>query len=119
MSHRLSLIVAFTIILFSGVLIGPNGWAAAPQSGIQQGEKIFEDRKCSACHTVHGKGGKMGPDLSEIGDRRDEVFFKKFLPNPKSVFPQTIMPPFQGAKEELDALAAYLQSLKKGSTGGK
>jgi putative heme-binding domain-containing protein len=35
------------------------------------GEKIFYRQQpgCSACHTIHNKGGQVGPDLSEIGTK--------------------------------------------------
>lgn len=35
------------------------------------GEKVFYRQQpgCFACHSVHGKGGQVGPDLSEIGTK--------------------------------------------------
>lgn len=35
------------------------------------GEKVFYRQQpgCSACHTIHNKGGQVGPDLSEIGTK--------------------------------------------------
>jgi mono/diheme cytochrome c family protein len=102
------------------VLTASTLWLSAPLAGTasadggkaQQGGKIFADRQCTACHTVHGKGGNVGPDLTKVGARRDEAWLKKFLPAPASVKPGVIMPPFQGTPEELDALTAYLLSLK-------
>ena len=88
------------------------GTASAEGEKIQQGEKIFANRQCTVCHAVHGKGGNVGPDLTKVGDRRDGAWLKKFLPAPTSVKPGVIMPPFQGTPEELDALVAYLLSLK-------
>lgn len=108
--------IAVIGVLGWGVLSGGGAWAAS-QGEIQKGEKVFADRKCSACHAVHGKGGQAGPDLSAVGDRRDEAWLKGFLPNPKSVFPQTIMPAFRGSPGELEALVEYLESLK--TEGGK
>jgi putative heme-binding domain-containing protein len=37
-----------------------------------RGREIFQGRKagCTACHTVQGQGGKVGPDLSKIGSIR-------------------------------------------------
>ena len=36
-----------------------------------RGEGIYRGKgKCAPCHTVKGEGGRMGPDLSEIGARR-------------------------------------------------
>jgi len=103
------LTAATVFILMSAVA----AWAGASPEKVQQGEKIYAERKCSACHMIHGKGGKVGPDLSVIGDRRDEEWLEKFLSNPKSVFPETIMPSFRGSHGELEVLAEYLESLKK------
>ena len=29
----------------------------------ERGEKLFRDKQCVACHTIGGKGGKVGPEL--------------------------------------------------------
>jgi mono/diheme cytochrome c family protein len=29
----------------------------------ERGEKLFRDKQCAACHTIGGKGGKVGPEL--------------------------------------------------------
>lgn len=31
------------------------------------GEKLFAERRCATCHTVAGKGGRVGPDLGRAG----------------------------------------------------
>ena len=31
------------------------------------GEKLFSERRCSTCHAVAGKGGRVGPDLGRSG----------------------------------------------------
>lgn len=45
----------------------------AAQSGgeVEKGEKLFRGEKtaCATCHTVDGKGGKVGPDLYAAGDK--------------------------------------------------
>lgn len=32
---------------------------------VQRGERLFEDKHCSACHALAGRGGRLGPDLSQ------------------------------------------------------
>jgi cytochrome c2 len=108
---RIRTLIVIAVFALS-ILALPAGYAGAEMSKTQKGEKIFSDHQCSACHTVHGKGGNVGPDLSKVGNRRDEAWMKKFLPDPASVKPGVIMPPFKGSPEELDALIAYLRSLK-------
>lgn len=79
---------------------------------IEAGKKIFNDQRCFNCHPVQGVGGSVGPDLSKIGETRDAFWLKWYLPNPKADLSFTIMPPFKGSSEELDALVDYLSSLK-------
>jgi putative membrane-bound dehydrogenase-like protein len=45
-----------------------------PTGGVPSGRQVFLGRKaaCSACHRVGGEGGKIGPDLSKVGERRNE-----------------------------------------------
>jgi putative heme-binding domain-containing protein len=43
----------------------------------RRGEAIFfgEQARCSQCHTIGGRGGKSGPDLTEVGRKgRDQVY---------------------------------------------
>ena len=36
------------------------------------GQMVFSGKgNCSSCHMVNGEGGRRGPDLSRVGDRRD------------------------------------------------
>lgn len=39
---------------------------------VQRGREVFFGKKaaCTACHTVQGQGGRVGPDLSKIGSIR-------------------------------------------------
>ncbi len=32
----------------------------------QNGEQLFETKGCSNCHSVHGKGGNLGPDFADV-----------------------------------------------------
>jgi|Deesub1362B_J571_1020462.scaffolds.fasta_scaffold05135_2 cytochrome c2 len=34
------------------------------------GEKLFQKKKCSSCHSIHGKGKKIGPDLGDLENVR-------------------------------------------------
>lgn len=53
--------------LVSLPLLLPAG--AAAQSAAPQGETLFKQR-CAMCHTVKGKGGKLGPDLTGVMGRK-------------------------------------------------
>ncbi len=81
------------------------GEQAPPASGETNvtGEQVFKDWECRACHTFQGKGGSIGPELVNLRDSYNIDELKEFLKDP----PED-MPPFEGAPEELEALATYL-----------
>src|SRR5438270_12177464 len=51
--------------------------AAAAQAAVEpvvsgdssRGKKIFEEEQCIRCHSVNGRGGKMGADFSVVVSR--------------------------------------------------
>jgi ubiquinol-cytochrome c reductase cytochrome b subunit len=80
---------------------------------LRLGATVYEQQGCAACHTIAGAGGSAGPDLTGVGRKRDAAWLKKFVSNPSSVTPGTEMPPYGDLPaDQLDALVAFLQSLK-------
>ena len=79
---------------------------------VAKGGEVYQLKKCAMCHTIQGRGGKSGGELGSVGAKRDADWLKRFLMAPKSVLPTAKMPPFKGSPEELNALVAYLSSLK-------
>lgn len=98
-------------IVLVNVIVYGFGLAAGPE--IEKGKKVFDEKKCSLCHAIGGKGGKKGPDLSDVGNKRDGEWLMKFLQDPKGTKPGAKMMPVKATKEELSALVDYLLSLKK------
>ena len=85
---------------------------AEPDAVIKKGRQIYNDKKCGICHVIDGKGGKSGPDLTLIGSKWDSTTLKTFMRDPRALVPQGKMPSFRGSEDELDALVAYMASLK-------
>jgi len=57
-------IVAYLRSVSGGERVAVAGNASA-------GERLFRGRgDCSGCHVIDGEGGRQGPELSTIGDRR-------------------------------------------------
>jgi len=48
------------------------------------GQQLFAGRDCGRCHIVHGQGGRLGPDLSTIGERRDPDELQSDLIDPSA-----------------------------------
>ncbi len=47
------------------------------------GRLVYKSKgACAACHAIKGKGGSLGPDLSEIGLRRTVRFLRESLTDP-------------------------------------
>lgn len=74
--------------------------------------KTIEANSCKSCHKIKGDGGSFAPDLSKVGSYRDKEFLVKFLTNPKEINKNTQMPTVPLSKEEINAVATYLASLK-------
>ena len=89
-----------------------------------QGRDLFLLNGCAACHTIRGTEarGKIGPDLTHVGGRlslgagvlpTDHDALVRWIARTDQVKPGVLMPHFgMLPREELDALAAYLLSLK-------
>jgi cytochrome c oxidase subunit 2 len=89
----------------------------------KQGEQVFLTHTCVMCHTVrgNGSGGKFGPDLTHIASRN--TIAAGTLPNNRgnlagwildsqSIKPGNKMPPNPLPSDDLNALLAYLETLK-------
>lgn len=93
-------------------------FSLAPESalaGAKEGEKVFEDNKCIACHTLNGKSGKLakkGGPLDGVGKKRDAAWLKKYMTDPTSALPNAQMEKADLSPADLDAVVAYLASLK-------
>lgn len=78
-----------------------------------RGARLFRENHCNECHTIHGKGGAVGPNLSTVGKRRSRDYIIQQIKNPKSHNPNTAMPAFAGriSEKDIDAIADYLSNL--------
>ena len=109
------LIVRLTLV--SAVLLALP--AAAQDAKIQQGQKVYTDQKCAMCHSIGGKGNQKGP-LDTVGDKLQAEAIRQWLINPREMTGKTKatrkppMPTYAKLSPgDLEALIAYMQSLKK------
>ena len=62
--------------------------ASEPSSGdATAGALVYEKSGCGACHTIDGKGGFLGPDLTGIGAKRAVRHLRESLVNPSADIP--------------------------------
>lgn len=54
----------------------------------QRGQQIYSGKGgCSECHTIAGRGGPLGPDLTDIGARRSAAHLRASLTDPEADLP--------------------------------
>jgi cytochrome c oxidase cbb3-type subunit 3 len=57
--------------------------AGSPPGDPVRGEQIYNTKgACARCHTIHGRGGAFGPDLTAIGERRSAAHLRESVINP-------------------------------------
>lgn len=104
------------LALASSVAIAaaPESAPTVPQGSAARGRQVFANAnpKCSLCHKIGATGGKLGPDLTAIGTKRNRAWLLKYLPNPQGWDPQNKMPPVTAKGQDLEDLVAYLLTLK-------
>ena len=86
---------------------------------IEKGAKLYVDQKCSLCHAIDGKGNAKGA-LDGVGTKLTAAELTQWLVDPKGMTTKTKatrMPAMKTypnlQKAEVEALVAYLGSLKK------
>jgi putative heme-binding domain-containing protein len=70
--------------------LGQAQTAAAILGDRANGERIFWTKAdCGACHTVGARGGRTGPDLTDVGTRRSLAHLRTSLVDPEAEVPET------------------------------
>jgi mono/diheme cytochrome c family protein len=92
--------------------------AAAAAQDAKKGEQLFVDQKCTLCHSVGDKGNKKGP-LDDVATKLKPAEIREWITDAKGMIAKTKptrkpeMKAFSLPKEDVDALVAYLVTLKK------
>lgn len=79
------------------------------------GQRLYFDLKCSYCHSIGGKGGKVGPDLVKAADNESEEWLTKHFKDPQAMTKGSIMPKMNLLDDEVASLVAYVKSLGAGA----
>jgi len=92
--------------------------SAAQDAKVAKGEKVFADQKCSLCHSIGDKGNKKGP-LNGVGVKLSADEIRAWITDAKGMTAKTKparkpdMKAYSLPKDDVDALVAYLTTLKK------
>lgn len=78
-------------------------------------ETLLRDRlSCLGCHTLDGEGGRIGPDLSRVGDRLSAQGIRSMITDPEGTRPGAIMPRELMPDHWLDLVVRYLAARSTG-----
>jgi mono/diheme cytochrome c family protein len=107
-----------SIVFALGAAVGLAATASAQDAKIAKGAQVYADQKCAMCHSIGDKGNKKGP-LDDVASKYSVDELRAWIVDAKGMTVKTNAPrkPFMNnynlPKEDLDALVAYMASLKK------
>ena len=105
-------------LMTTALCLGLAATAAAQEAKVTKGQQIFTDQKCSLCHSIGDKGNKKGP-LDGVASKLSGDEIRSWITDAKGMTAKTKatrkpeMKAYALPKEDVEALAAYLQMLKK------
>ena len=82
-----------------------------------KGKDVYTAQKCSVCHAIAGTGNKKGA-LDDVGAKLSAADIRSWLTDAPAMAAKAkaerkpVMKAYMLAKDDLDALVAYLQTLK-------
>lgn len=96
---------------------------AVNDPAVAEGRNIFQHNACISCHAVAGTvaTGRFGPDLTHVAGRdtlasgavpNNAANLRAFIDDPAHFKPGALMPPMHLNNHDLDAVTAYLMTLK-------
>lgn len=111
-------IVGLTLLV---IALPQAAWTQEPL--VRKGQDVYAKQQCAMCHSVAGKGNPKGA-LDGVGSKWTAAEIREWIVNWKEMAAKhnaTRKPPMKDysalAKADVDALVAYLQTLKQ--TSGK
>lgn len=106
-----------SLVIGALFLLGVAGTASAQDKA--KGEAVYAAQKCSLCHSIAGKGNPKGA-LDDVGSKLKADEIRAWIVDAKSMTAKTgatRKPEMKSyaslPKDDVDALVAYLQTLKK------
>ena len=106
-------VVVTTVVLCAGFAAA----AIAQDANVAKGQQLFTDQKCTLCHSIGDKGNKKGP-LDGVGAKLSADELRKWIVDAKGMTVKTAAPRkpemknYALPKEDVDALVAYMATLK-------
>ena len=97
--------------------------AAVQDVRVSAGKRVFETTACINCHAISGTAatGRFGPDLMHLMSRstlasgaaeNTRANLRLWIKNPEAIKPGSLMPAMKLNDADLDAVTAYLETLR-------
>jgi cytochrome c oxidase subunit 2 len=97
--------------------------SAHVSDAVAEGRRVFEKTACINCHTVTGTNadGRFGPDLTHLMSRdtiaagaapNTPETLRLWIKDPSAIKPGSLMPAMGLSDQDLNALTAYLETLR-------
>jgi len=96
---------------------------AVQDETVVAGKRVFEATACINCHAISGTiaNGRFGPDLTHLMSRstiasgaapNTKENLRLWIENPDAIKPGSLMPAMKLSDTDLDALVAYMETLR-------
>ncbi len=109
-------LISMMVLGIFAALAGPA--SAQSHAAVERGAKVFAESKCTMCHSIAGKGNPKG-SLDAVGAKLKAEEIRQWISDPATMREKAkaerkpAMKSYASlAKEDVDALVAYLQTLK-------
>jgi len=108
----------FRAVAILTLSVGVAATAAAQDAKVAHGEKVYADQKCALCHSIGDKGNKKGP-LDGVASKLKADEVREWIVDAKGMTAKTkaprkpVMKSYSLPKDDVDALVAYMMTLKK------
>lgn len=107
-----------SIIIAITMCAGTATAVAANDAAVTKGEKLYADQKCAVCHSIGDKGNKKGP-LDGVASKLSAADVHEWITDAKGMTAKSksarkpVMKAYTLPKDDVDALVAYMMTLKK------
>lgn len=105
---------AAVVVVCLSALLQAAAQGVAP---VEKGKAVYATHKCQTCHAIDGVGNKRFP-LDGVGKKLSAKDTSTWITHPAEMEaklptkPKVRMPAYKLAADDLEALVAYMQSLK-------
>jgi cytochrome c oxidase subunit 2 len=100
------------VLLLAALAAAPPATAQDRGALVERGGAAFMANGCYGCHMVGKMGTPIGPDLSRVGFKYRQEYLERWLRDPAYLRPTAHMPKLDIKESDIQALAAYLATLR-------